>query len=480
MAGRRMRDKYIEIIKEKISKKPEYKTTLDEIKQEAISIGGTEEEFEEAVRKIESNDRKPRIRNKVNKRSILITLGVLIFAIFYISLIQSLLFDKPKNVTLTNANLANRQAFEHNPFPVVYASTREVDADKVFSIPSKETTKLIVPGRPKKEVLGFFPYWMLDQQDKINVSYLTSVSIFGLTVTGRGEIAKVTDEGQDPGWKMWKDPRLDDFIQKAKKSRIKAYLTFKSFNNETIEKLSKNESYQETFISNALFLVNSKNLDGINIDFEYIGEPSEDVRNGFTKLITSLNNELKRQIPQSSLSIDTYLVSGGKQDLFDIQALATNLDYFVIMGYDMHTPLGSAGPVAAMGGETNVVSYVQNYLEKVEPEKIVLAVPYYGYDWPQENNGTSENRVKILPYAEIANASTNLKISWDEQSQTPYYTYSENGQSRIVHFDNVRSLGVKYDFINNKELAGVGIWALGYDGYNLDLEKLIIDKFITQ
>lgn len=475
-----MRDKYIEIIKDKISKKPEYKATLDEIKQEAISIGGTEEEFEEAVRRIESNDSKPRIRNKVNKKNILITLGVLIFAIFYISLIQTLLFTEPKNVTLTDANLAKKQAFEHNPFPVVYASTREVNADKVFSIPSKEKTKLVVPGRPKKEVLGFFPYWMLESQDKINVSYLTSVSIFGLTVTGRGEIAKLTGEGLDPGWEMLKNPRLDEFIQKAKKSKVKVFLTFKSFNNDDIEKLSKNDSYQQAFISNALFLVNSKNLDGINIDFEYTGEPTEAVRTGFTKLIYNLNSELKRQIPKSTLSIDTYLVSGGRLDLFDIQALSANLDYFVIMGYDMHTPNGDSGPVAAMGGETNVVAYVQNYLEKIEPAKIVLAVPYYGYDWPQNKDAEAGEGVKILPYAEIADVSQNLKINWNEESQTPYYSYNENGQARIVHFDNVRSLGVKYDFINRKELAGVGIWALGYDGYNQDLEKLIIDKFITQ
>ncbi|OGH11379.1 MAG: hypothetical protein A3B38_00945 [Candidatus Levybacteria bacterium RIFCSPLOWO2_01_FULL_36_13] len=475
-----MRDKYIEVIKEKILKKSEYKTALDEIKRDAMLMGATEEEFEEAIRELEGEKpRKQRIP-KVTKKNILIALGVLVFSIFYISLIQTLLFTEPKNVTLSNTNLAKKQAFEHNPFPVVYASTREVDSEKVFSIPSKETSKLVVSGRPKKEVLGFFPYWMLDKQDKINVSYLSSVSLFGLTVTGRGEIAKVTGEGADPGWEMWKDQRLDEFIQKAKKSKVKVYLTFKSFNNEDIEKLSLNETYQQAFISNALFLVNSKNLDGINIDFEYVGGPNENVRNGFSKLIASLNGELKRQIPDSTLSIDTYLVSGGKLDLFDIGALASNLDYFVIMGYDMHTPLGGAGPVAAMGGETNIIAYVQNYLEKTDPQKLILAVPYYGYDWPEQNTENPENKVKILPYAEIADASQNIKISWNEESQTPYYSYNENGQARIVHFDNVRSLGVKYDFINKKELAGVGVWALGYDGYNQDLEKLIIDKFITQ
>lgn len=473
-----MRDNYVEIIKEFIRKKSEYKNTLDLIKKDVTMMGGTEQEFEEAIKELEDENTKKRKLPKLSKRNTLVSLGVLIFSIFYVSLIYSLLFTPPKNVALTSANLASKQAFEHNPFPVVYASTREVDADKVFSIPPAEKESVVVPGRPKKQVLGFFPYWMLDKHEEVSVSYLTSVSLFGLTVTDRGEIAKVTGEGQDPGWAMWTDGRLDDFIQKAKKARVKVYLTFKSFDNEDIEMVSKNASYQDEFISNALFLINSKNLDGINIDFEYIGDPDEATRNGFTELITKLNQELKRQIPDSNLSIDTYLVSGGRFDLFDIQALSENMDHFVIMGYDMHTPNGDAGPVAAMGGETNVITYVQNYLEKVGPEKLILAVPYYGYDWPQDKSTGAG--VKILPYAQIAEASKKSKINWNELSQTPFYSYTEDGVSRTVHFDNVRSLGIKYDFINREELAGVGIWALGYDGYSLDLEKLIIDKFITQ
>ena len=147
----------------------------------------------------------------------------------------------------------------------------------------------------------------------------------------------------------------------------------------------------------------------------------------------------------------------------------------------MHTPLGDPGPVSAMGGETNIVGYVQNYLEKIDASKIILAVPYYGYDWPQDNNTHSADLVKVLPYAEVAQASQNVQLTWDDTSQTPSFTYKDaTGLMRTVYFDNVRSLAIKYDFINKKSLRGVGIWALGYDGNNQDLEKLLIDKFINQ
>ena len=47
-----MRDKYIQLIKEYIKIKPEYKETLNELKNEVVSIGATEDEFEEAIRQI--------------------------------------------------------------------------------------------------------------------------------------------------------------------------------------------------------------------------------------------------------------------------------------------------------------------------------------------------------------------------------------------------------------------------------------------
>lgn len=144
----------------------------------------------------------------------------------------------------------------------------------------------------------------------------------------------------------------------------------------------------------------------------------------------------------------------------------------------MHYALGNPGPIAPMGGAVNIIGLVQGYLEKVQAEKLILAVPYYGYDWPINNDSSSAtSSAAILSYAELAEASRDHKLIWDETSQTPSYTYTDNGIKREVHFENVRSLGIKYDFVNAKSLRGIGIWALGYDGLNSDLQRLIVDKF---
>jgi len=518
-----MREEYIKLIKEYIKLKPEYKYILEEIKANVLSVGATEKEFEQAIREItglpnpslilnnnphapigtvikQKKQIKKDLQNQIKKQQayyknlynniqiLLKTSGSRIkrhkrwLTVSFLAAVTatSLSFAdfRIPIQTSTKITAISKKIIENNTkLPIVYANSIPIDAEKTFSYKPTSNIILKVSNKPGREVLGFFPYWMLPTEDEINLDTLTSISLFGIEIDGTGNIVTQNSDGEiDGGWTMWQDPKLINFIKRAKNQNIKVYLTLKSFSNENIADLALTDNAQKTFISNALFLINSKNLDGINIDFEYTGETTDKIKRGFTRLITNLNSELKRQIPDSILTIDTFLVSGSENGIFDITSLAKNLDAFVIMGYDMHTPLGNPGPVSAMGGVTNIIGYVQGYLEKVPANKIILAVPYYGYDWPVDPTAESE-RVKILPFAEITQQSKNFKLIWDETSQTPSFIYSDGGVKRIVHFDNVRSLGIKYDFINKKDLRGVGIWALGYDGQNSELQNLIIDKF---
>ena len=484
-----MREDYIKLIKEYLKVRPEYAQNTEELKRHVMAVGATEEEFNLALsgatlppKKEEKHIGFKKLPNiKLNKRWIVAT-AVIVLLIAIPSFIKISIGKDQINISPAQETTGTPSiTLKTNAVPIVYANLKPIDISKTFSVPSNNI-KLTITGSPKKEVLGFFPYWMIPEQDKINLQTVTSISLFGLETDSQGNIVTKADNDQmDPGWAMWKNPELDKLIKRAKLQNVKVYLTLKSFNNDNIEKLSLSDTSQKAFISNAIYLLNSKNLDGINIDFEYVGEPSEGVRSGFTRLITNLNAEMRRQFPNTSLTVDTYLVSGSEKDLFDIPVLAPNIDAFVIMGYDMHTPLGNPGPVSAMGGDTNIIGYVQNYLEQVPPSKLILAVPYYGYDWLETSDASpSAATTQILPYAVLEDNSKNIQLSWNDTSQTPFYTYRDtDGQQHVVHFDNVRSLGIKYDFINKKALKGVGIWALGYDGMDTELQKLLVDKFFN-
>lgn len=499
-----MRQEFIELIKEYINATPNHNKALHEIKANVLIMGATEEEFDEAIKQLSedpslhhgfkynvlknttggkknTDEEQPKsVPTKLLKLDIFTHIMVVgVVAVFAIAFFSPYLVGKYNSIVrhVNTAEIADISETSDKPNKItqqVYASTRIVDADKVFSFPKSNVT-LTITSTPKKEIFGFFPYWMLPRADDISLDSLTSVSLFGLETDGGGNIIVATNDGTpDPGWSMWNDEALTKLIRRLKAKRIKTHITLKAFNNTNIEKLVLSDDAQRTFISNAMHLIETKNLDGINLDFEYVGTPDKQVTDAFTRLVTNLNGELKRRFPTAQLTICTYIVSATTPGFFDVEMLANQSDALVIMGYDIHTPSGSAGPIAPMNGEgLNMLGLMQSYLEKISPDKLILAVPYYGYDW------TSSGTASILPYAELAETSKTNTLIWNDVSQTPSYKYIDaaTNTKHEVHFENTRSLGIKYDFVNKKELKGVGIWALGYDGHNTDLRQLLMDKF---
>lgn len=376
---------------------------------------------------------------------------------------------------------------DSNPVSPIFINQQGIDIEKAFKAPPNNL-KLTVNGQLKKEVLGFLPYWAFSKLDEINTKLLTSVSYFGLEVDGDGNIIKSDSTGKviEPWYHFQSDLNFAKFLKNAKNDRIKVYVTLKCFNQQNIINLVTSDKAIDNFINNSIYLVNSKSLDGVNIDFEYIGTPPPEVTKGFSILITKLNKQLKNQYPDAKLTIDTFVDAAANSRIHDIPILVKNSDAIVIMGYDFHTPeSGSPGPIAPIeGAGYSIISFIGSYLEKVPAEKLILAVPYYGYDWPVTGDDNSlkviggRTDVKIYPYGEIADATKDSQINWDTTAQSPWYSYTDSaGQKRVVYFENPRSLGVKYDYINQKNLQGVGIWALGFDGKRTDLLQLLADKF---
>ncbi len=501
-----MRPQYVKLVKEYLRLKPEYRERLDELKTNALAIGVTEEEFTEAIREFQMDQQqsvKPQqiivpqskpisgkskrinldFLSKIKMPPPRVTLSVIagFFAatVTIIYLISRYQPDTAPVQPVSNAPYISPTT-SHALAPQVYASTKIINAQRVFSFPGSNIT-LSTAGSPTRDIYGFFPYWMLDKIDNVTLTPLTSLILFGLEIDGKGNIITQYDDGQaDGGWAMWNDPRLATLIGRAKRKHIKIQLVLKAFNNSNIASIVSSDDSQKKLIANALQLINAKNLDGINIDFEYTGAIDPKLTAGFNRFIASLHNELQRQIPGSLLTVDTYASSGAGRGFFDVESLSDNSDGLIVMGYDFHTPLSDPGPISPMDGtDINILGLMQSYLEKVSPDKLILGVPYYGYDWVVSPVGKGSIENSIVSYAEIAFNSRKSPIAWDDVSQTPSYQYTDPTTNEVheVHFENTRSLGVKYDFINKKALKGVGIWALGYDGNNAELEELLIEKF---
>ncbi|MDE3087568.1 MAG: hypothetical protein KGJ77_12505, partial [Acidobacteriota bacterium] len=108
---------------------------------------------------------------------------------------------------------------------------------------------------------------------------------------------------------------------------------------------------------------------------------------------------------------------------------------------------------------------IAEYSQVVPRSKIILGVPYYGYDWPtsgpQAGAGATGGPSPVT-YAQVAGA--HLPSYWDRSSQTAWTAYQSGSQWHQIYYDDPTSMALKARLANQDGIAGLGIWALGMDG----------------
>jgi hypothetical protein len=113
--------------------------------------------------------------------------------------------------------------------------------------------------------------------------------------------------------------------------------------------------------------------------------------------------------------------------------------------------------------------------------KLLLGLPYYGVEWQTYDlkfPSKAKKFVKYHTYRKVKDITQNYSCVIDEPSLSKYYTFRDaKNNYKQIWFDDSTTLGLKYDWIKEKKIKGIGIWALGYDNGHDELWKLIAKKF---
>src|SRR3990167_1877879 len=260
----------------------------------------------------------------------------------------------------------------------------------------------------QKQVVGFLPYWNLDNSKYLHFDLLSEVFFFSLSADENGQIVKVVNNETDPGWRWWNSPTIQNLIAKTQIAGGKFGLTIAMQKNKPLESFLDNPIAQKTLISNLLQIVESDKIDGLNLDFEYDGKPDDKYKLKFTDFAKKINSTFRTKSPKTELSIDSFPLSIEKPRLYDVASLAPLFDKVIVMSYDYYSGSSDlAGPVAPIFGyiaspSADQTSYFfdvnttyNDYLKVVPKEKLIMGVPYYGWDYPVEDNTVALS--KVLP-----------------------------------------------------------------------------------
>jgi spore germination protein YaaH len=335
-------------------------------------------------------------------------------------------------------------------------------------------------------VYGFLPYWnVADYQVHQSVTHL---AYFRLAVNGKGEI--ITEAG-DGGYQILSGERMQQIITQINRSQINYEITFFSSQSNEIAALIDCDACQEQLLANMADVIATNRLDGINLDFEYLGTVSAQERQSFTNFVYKVRNLIDRDYPRTKLSIDVYGGAAEMQNIWDFPKLAKIIDRVIVMGYDYKTRRSSVpGPTAPTLGKDflggDIWEDIRSLMRFIPSEKIILAVPFYGYAWEtttadletaQTYSGSGETMTYRGARTILSDPQLGAVEHWDERSLTPYLTYFKDDRWHIGFFENPRSLGYKIDLIDTLNLGGIAIWALGYEGDYQELWDTIAARF---
>ena len=253
----------------------------------------------------------------------------------------------------------------------------------------------------------FISRWVLNN----TLPFLSELSVFSYGFTEEGVLVP---------------PILDDIwmIDEALENSTIPILTLTpfgedgNFNNNLISDIVQNPVARDNLINNLLVVMDEKNFEGLDIDFEFIKAEDRDLFTEFVRVCTEKMHEAGYQVsvalaPKTSATQRGLLYEGK-----DYRALGAIADHVLVMTYEWGYTYGPPMAVAPLNQVRRVIEYA---VTEIPPEKISMGIPNYGYDWalPYERGVTRARTIGNVEAVRIA-VNQGVQIHFDEIAQTPF------------------------------------------------------------
>lgn len=268
------------------------------------------------------------------------------------------------------------------------------------------------------------------------------------------------------------------YVENAHSKGMQVWALVNDFSDKKLTKkvLTSTETRQR-LVNNIMHFADSYDLDGINIDFEYI---TEEIIDSYLQFLRELSIECRKQ--QVVLSIDNYVPSDWSE-FYNRKHQALLADYIVIMNYDEHTGDSEvAGSVASMAFAEKSI---QDTLEQVgDASRVIQGIPFYTRIWEETPASYGEGEGKYIQdsvngdYYLVSRAvgmdtakeeyeAAGAKPSFDETTGQNYVTYNKGETTCLVWLEDETSVKTRLELMNQYELGGAAYWALGQESDNI-------------
>ncbi len=216
---------------------------------------------------------------------------------------------------------------------------------------------------------------------------------------------------------------------------------------------------QDILFNNILDVMQAKGYKGLNINFEMLYPEDRYLYNDFLRRAVAFFSPYNYPV-STALVPKTYDMTTGKWwGGHDYKTQGEIVDFIIVMTYDWGC--GACPPMAV--APVNEIVKVLDYAVSVIPrDKILMGVPFYGFDWRLPFKTGDMGRLVDYTSALQLAVKYGSSIEFDVLAQVPYfYYYTPEGIRHVVWFEDARSFRAKYELVDKYSLRGVSYWVLG-------------------
>lgn len=256
---------------------------------------------------------------------------------------------------------------------------------------------------------------------------------------------------------------------KAKKPSVNIILSISNFESNTfseenIKNLFLNPEIQQKHFEQILIYANQNNLKSINISFFDI---PKNLQTGFENYLINLTTIAHKN------NLKIYTTLSFDDPIYNYKKIGKTVDFVILTAYNQTLPTDLAGPIASQAW---VDSTLKQRVNDIAPEKIILSLANFGYDWVQ-NKPT-----KTLTFQEIMYLAEHYQpeIVYDTNGLNPKFKYKDvEGVSHQVWFLDAATFYNSVLLAHQAKIKGYALWFLGgeeetiwkFFGQNIELAQ---------
>jgi peptidoglycan-N-acetylglucosamine deacetylase len=262
------------------------------------------------------------------------------------------------------------------------------------------------------------------------------------------------------------DPKLTAFLQSLQTksidlpvmSMVNNYDGKKGWCPPEMLQMLANPTARERLASQLEQYADAERQPGVVVDFESLPKESE---KDFERFVHDLGVSLH------SKNLKLMVALPAADFSYDYKYIASQADAIILMNYDFHWPTSSPGPIAP---QEWFARNIENMVKLVPPEKLVMGIANYGYDWPAKTGRTPHPVAQAVTFQQgvVTAVESGADIVFDPDTFNPHYSYED--EKDRVHTVWMLDGVTGYNQIREAERAGVrgtALWRLGMEDPSL-------------